>query len=143
VVNAVSGAALLMVVFSITMGLTAGVVLGDTGSQVGELVWAGLVQLPAILVLGGAVVAIAGLLPRWTAPVVWNLLVASLVVGPMFGPALRLPQRVQALSPFTHSPKVPVDTVTAGPVLALLAVGLGLLLLGVVGLRHRSLVLPA
>ena len=56
--NAVLGAVALMVLFSVTMGLTAGQVLGDTSTQVSELVWAGLVQMPGVLVVGAVVVAI-------------------------------------------------------------------------------------
>ena len=68
-VNAVAGCVALMVLFAVSMGLTAGQVLGDTGTQVRELVWAGIVQVPAILVLGAAVVAVVCVLPRWAVPV--------------------------------------------------------------------------
>ena len=46
VVNAAAGAVVLMLVFAVGMGLTAGQVLGDTGTQLRELTTAALVQLP-------------------------------------------------------------------------------------------------
>ena len=76
---------------------------------------AGLVQLPGILLLGGVVVVLVALLPRWAAPLSWALLVAALVLGPMFGPTLGLPQWAQDLSPFTNIPKAPATDVTAAP----------------------------
>jgi ABC-2 type transport system permease protein len=124
------------------MGLTAGQVLGHTEIQVRELVWAGLVQVPGILVIGAAVVAVICVVPRSSVPVSWALLLTTLVVGPMFGPGLNLPRWLQDLSPFTHSPKAPAVAVTAAPVLTLSVVCLGLAAAALVALRRRNLVLP-
>ncbi|RNM14403.1 ABC transporter permease [Nocardioides pocheonensis] len=143
VVNAVLGAVALMVLFAVSMGLTTGQVLGGTGRQVVDLVWAGLVQIPGVLVVGAAVVAVGCVLPRWSVPVSWALMLFMFVAGPMFGPSLKLPQVVQDLSPFTHSPQAPAVDVTAGPVLALSAIALGLAVAGLLVLRRRNLALPA
>jgi ABC-2 type transport system permease protein len=143
VVNAVLGCAALIVLFAVSMGLTAGQVLGDTGTQVRELVWAGLVQLPGVFVLGAAVVAAVSLVPRWAVPVSWAILLVTLVVGPMFGPGLDLPLWVQDLSPFTHSPKAPALPVTAAPLLVLSVVSIGLAATALGLLRRRDLALPA
>jgi ABC-2 type transport system permease protein len=142
-VNAIAGTVVLMVLFAVSMGLAAGQVLGNTGTQVRELVWAGLVQVPGILVVGAAVVAIICLVPRWSVPASWAVLLTTLVVGPMFGPGLNLPPWVQDLSPFTHSPKAPAAAVTAAPLLALAAACLGLAAAALVALRRRDLALPA
>jgi ABC-2 type transport system permease protein len=143
VVNAVLGAVALMVLFAVSMGLTTGQVLGGTGRQVVDLMWAGLVQIPGVLVVGAAVVAVGCVLPRWSVPVSWALMLFMFVAGPMFGPSLKLPQVVQDLSPFTHSPQAPAVDVTAGPVLALSAIALGLAVAGLLVLRRRNLALPA
>lgn len=143
VANAVLGAVALMVLFAVSMGLTAGQVLGDTADQVTGLVGAGLVQVPGVLVVGAAVVAVSCLVPRWSVPASWALILGMIVAGPMFGPSLDLPAAVQDLSPFTHSPKAPVVDVTAAPLLALTAVGVGLALGGLAVLRRRNLALPA
>src|SRR5262245_49424196 len=80
--NALAGCVALSVLFAVSMGLTAGQVLGSTATQVRELVWAGLVQLPGVLVLGAAVIAAVSLVPRWAVPVSWAILLVMLVVGP-------------------------------------------------------------
>ena len=142
-VNAVLGSVGLMVLFAASMGLTAGQVLGDTPGQVAGLVRAGLVQVPGVLVVGAAAVAIGCVLPRWSVPASWAIMLFTLIAGPMFGPSLKLPVLVQNLSPFTHSPKAPAVAVTAAPLLALTAVSAGLVLTGLALLRRRNLELPA
>jgi ABC-2 type transport system permease protein len=108
-----------------------------------DLVIAALVQLPAIGVLGAAVVTVVMLLPRWSVGLSWALVVGSIIVGPMFGPSLGLPTWLLDLSPFTQVPNAPAVAVTSGPILGL---GLACLLLAgtsVVALRRRNLALPA
>jgi ABC-2 type transport system permease protein len=143
VLNAAAGAVVLLLTFAVSMGLTAGAVLGDTGTQVRGLTTAGLVQLPGIVVVGAAVIAAVGLVPRLAAALSWSLLLASLLLGPLFGPSLGLPQWAQELSPFTHVPKVPAADVTVAPLVALLAICLALASAGVAAIRRRDLVLPA
>ncbi len=143
VVNAAVGAAVLMLVFSVSMGLAAGRVLGHPGTLVPQLVVAGLVQLPGLLVLGGAVLAVVGLVPRWAASISWSLLFVALLLGPLFGPSFRLPQALQDLSPFANVPKAPAADVTAGPLVALTATCLALAAVGWVAIRRRDLALPA
>jgi ABC-2 type transport system permease protein len=141
--NAAAGAVVLILVFAVSMGLTAGQVLGDTTTQVREMAEAGLVQLPGILLLGGVVVVLVALLPRWAALLSWALLVASLVLGPMFGPTLGLPQWSQDLSPFTHIPKAPALDVTPTPLIVLASICVALAVAGIVAIRRRNLILPA
>ncbi len=143
VLNAAAGAVVLILVFAVSMGLTAGQVLGDTTTQVREMAEAGLVQLPGILLLGGVIVVLLALLPRWAVPLSWALLVTALVLGPMFGPTLGLPHWAQDLSPFTHIPKAPATDVTAAPLLILASICVALAVAGVVAIRRRNLILPA
>ncbi len=143
VVNAAAGALVLVLLFGVGMGVGGGLALGDVASQTGDMVGAALVQLPGIFVLGAAVVALVALVPRWAAAASWSLLIASLVVGPMFGEGLNLPQWVRDLSPFTHTPMAPAVDVAATPVLALTFVFLALAAAGFLMIRHRDLHLPA
>lgn len=105
---------------------------------------AGLVQLPAILVIAGVVVAVTALLPRWAGAVAWTLIILSLLLGPLFGAAtLQLPEWAQDVSPFTHIPKAPAAAVTALPVIALIAISAALAAAGLAWFRRRNLALPA
>jgi ABC-2 type transport system permease protein len=143
VLNAGLGALALLLVFAVSMGLAAGAVLGDATAQLRALVEAGLVQLPGIMVIGGVVVAITALLPRWAGTVSWTVVTASILLGPMFGAAtLQLPRWMQDISPFTHIPKAPAADVTILPVVSLLAVSAVLAVAGLVAFRRRNLVLP-
>ncbi|MCX4903995.1 ABC transporter permease [Streptomyces sp. NBC_00878] len=143
VLNTWLGAVALLLLFAVGMGLAAGQVLGDTPAQLRALTGAALVQLPGSMVIGGAVIAATGLLPRWAAPVSWTVLLGSVLLGPLFGPSLDLPQWAQNLSPFTPIPKAPAADVTATPVAALVAVSVILAVVGTVSLRRRDLTLPA
>ena len=143
-VTALLGATALLLLFATGTGLAAGGVLGDPAGQVRTLIGASLVQLPGILMIGAVVIAAVGLLPRLAGGMSWALLMASILLGPMFGPTLKLPQWAQDLSPFTHIPKAPAvpATATATPILALTAVVAAFALTGLVCLRHRNLTLP-
>jgi ABC-2 type transport system permease protein len=141
--NAGLGAAGLLLVFALGMGLAAGSVLGDIPAQLRALIEASLVQLPAILVIAGAVSALTGLLPRAAGTLSWALLLLSLLLGPLFGAAtLQLPAWAQDISPFTHTPKLPAADLTVLPVLSLIAISAALAAAGVASLRHRNLALP-
>ncbi|MFG1813538.1 ABC transporter permease [Kribbella sp. NPDC049174] len=141
--TAVLGSAALLLLFAIGTGIAAGGVLGDRGGQVRVLLGAALVQLPAILVVSAVVIAAVGLTPRFAGPVSWALLLGFILIGPLFGPNLKLPQWLQDVSPFTHIPKAPAVPVTAAPVLALTTAFTVLALAGLISLRHRNLTLPA
>jgi len=144
VLNAWLGASGLMLALAVSMGLTAGALPGSTLSQVGTLIGAALVQLPAIFVLGGGVIAVTGLLPRWTTALSWVLLMVAILLGPLFGGAtLRLPQWVQNVSPLTHTPKLPAVELSPAPVVVLLAISVVLAGAGLVALHRRNLALPA
>jgi ABC-2 type transport system permease protein len=142
-VNALAGATVLILAFAGAMSVTGGQVLGFTASLPRDLVGAALVQLPAIGVLGAAVIALVMLLPRWSVGLSWGLVVFSVFVGPMFGPSLGLPTWLLELSPFTHVPNAPAVALTTGPILGL---GLACVLLAATAmllLRRRNLTLPA
>lgn len=145
-VNALVGAVALMLLFALAMTLTGAPVVGDTGDPgalAGDLVVAALVQLPAVAVLGTAVVTAIVLVPRWSVGLSWALFVLSVLVGPMFGPSLGLPTWLLNLSPFNHVPNAPAVAVSAAPVLGLVVASLVLAVAGALLLRRRNLVLPA
>ena len=142
--NAGLGAVVLLLCFAVTMGLGAAAALGDISAQVPALVGAGLVQLPAILLIAGVVVALIGLLPRAASALSWTLLLSAILLGPMFGAAtLQLPAWAQDVSPFTHIPKLPGAELAAVPVVSLIVIAAALVGVGLASLRHRNLALPA
>jgi ABC-2 type transport system permease protein len=144
VINAALGSLGLLLVFAVGMALTAGVVLGDTGGQLGDMLVAALVQLPAILAIAAVVVAVTALLPRWAGALSWTLVIVFILLGPLFGAAtFQLPAWTQSLSPFTHVPKAPGVDVTALPIAALLAIFVAVVVAGLVSFRRRDLALPA
>jgi putative exporter of polyketide antibiotics len=141
--NAGLGGLLLLLVFAGSMGLAAGAVRGDVAAELRALVGAGLVQLPAILLIAGVVVALTGLLPRAAGALSWAALLVAVLLGPLFGAAtLQLPAWAQDLSPFTHTPKLPAADLAAVPVVSLIVIAAALVATGLASLRHRDLALP-
>jgi len=141
--NAGLGALLLLLSFAMSMGLGAAAALGDISAQVPALIAAGLVQLPAIMLIAGIVVALTGLLPRAAGALSWTLLLSAILLGPMFGAAtLQLPAWAQDVSPFTHTPKLPGADFTAAPVFGLMVISAVLVAAGVASFRHRNVALP-
>lgn len=133
---AVGGTVLLLALAGAGMGAGYGAVIGDL-SQIARLAGAALVMVPGVLVLGGAALVLYGLAPR-AALAAWGALGAVFVIG-FFGELLGLPSLVRDLSPFTHLPAAPAVPVDWAPVLAVLAVAVGLGALGLWGLRRRDL----
>ncbi|MDR7302582.1 ABC transporter permease [Haloactinomyces albus] len=120
-------------------GLGAGLVYAGTSGDFGTMprvLGAALVHLPAIWVLVGLAIALFGLAPR-AMGLGWAALVGVIFVG-VFGPLLRLPEWVSELSPFTHTPQLPVAEFTAGPLAVLTVLAAALVLAGVAGFRHRD-----
>ncbi|KOV63147.1 ABC transporter permease [Streptomyces sp. NRRL WC-3618] len=106
------------------------------GQELGPVIGASLVQVPAVWVLGGLAVLLYGLSPR-LAVGAWGVAGFTLLVG-WIGPALDVPQAVLYLSPFWHLPKVPGGEMSWTPVLVLTGVAVGLVSAGLVGLRRRD-----
>ena len=141
--NAGLGALLLLLVFAVSMGVAAGAMLGDTPAQLRALVGAGLVQLPAILLIAGVVVALTALLPRAASALSWALVLLAILLGPLFGAAtLQLPAWAQNVSPFTHTPKLPGAELAALPVFSLIVISAALVAAALASFRHRNLALP-
>ncbi|MET8570410.1 ABC transporter permease [Streptomyces sp. NPDC004783] len=107
------------------------------GEDVGPILGACLVQVPAVWVVGGAAVLLHGLLPRATVAA-WGLAGAVLLLG-WVGPALDLPQAVLDVSPFGHLPKLPGGEMSWPPVLVPALIAAVLVGAGLAGLRRRDM----
>lgn len=134
----VVGVVVLVVLSGAAIGLGYGLTAGDVAGQVPRMTGAALVQIPAVLVLAGVVVAVFGLFPRWSPALSWAALTIFLLLG-WIGALLDLPQQVLNVSPFTHTPAVPAADPQVAPVLALLAVAVVLVGMGLVLFRRRDL----
>ena len=129
------------VVLMLGTGLAAGIVRAaqDTGSGtgVGTVLAAALVQLPAVWVLAGIVVAGFGLVPRLAA-LGWVALGAFVLLGEL-GPVVGLDQRVLDLSPFAHVPRLPGSSAAAPALLWLTLVAVVLTVVGAAAFRTRDI----
>ncbi len=137
-----AGTALVLGASGVAGGLTYGLATGSWTGAFGGITAAALVQVPPALALGGFVVAVFGLLPRWSGPVTWFALATALVMGQL-GAVFELPQWMLDLSPFTHAPAVPAEAFAAVPVLWLAGAAVGLGALGFLAFRRRDLALGA
>jgi ABC-2 type transport system permease protein len=127
-------------VVGVASALTFGLVTGDLGDGLRTFGSAAVAQVPAILALAGAVIALVGMVPRWAVGLAWAALAVSLVAGAL-GPMLDLPQAVMNLSPFTHVHPVPASGFTPLPMVALTGTGVLLAGVGIEVFRRRDLTL--
>jgi ABC-2 type transport system permease protein len=138
VIVAVAGTVALFVLLGLTGALAYGAVTGDWAVGVEGMLGGAAVQIPAALALGALVLVAVALLPRWAAAVGWAALAVGLVMGQL-GALLELPQPVLNLSPFTHVPAVPAESLSVLPLAVLLAAAAGLGALGFAGFARRDL----
>ncbi|MFD5627038.1 ABC transporter permease [Streptomyces sp. NPDC127072] len=127
---AFGGVVLIMALGGLGLGL-------GYGADLGPILGACLVQVPAVWTLGTLAVLLYGLAPR-LAPGAWAAAGLVLLLG-WIGPALNVPRPVLNLSPFGHLPKLPGGTMTWPPVLILTAITLALTGAGLGALRRRDL----
>jgi ABC-2 type transport system permease protein len=133
------GALALLLVFAAGMGITAGLALGDVPGLLREVTGAALAQLPAVLSVAAAVVVLFALVPRRAAVLSWLVLGAAILLSPMWGLSLGLPQWALDLSPFTYQ-KVPAQAVSTAAIVALIGIAAGLVAAGLTVFRRRDLV---
>lgn len=134
------GAVALLLAFALAMTLTAGQVVGDTPGLLRALTGAALAELPAVLVIAAAVLAIFALLPRRAVVLSWLVLGTCVLFSPVFGASLRLPQWALDISPFTHQ-KPPALHISTLSIVAMAAVSVALVAAGVAAFRRRDLAL--
>ena len=130
------GAIWLLLVAGFVGGSSYAVAVGD-GGQVLRLTGAALVQLPAVLVLGGFTLAAYGFSPR-LAVAGWAALVLCLLLGEL-GPLFDVDPRVMDLSPYTHVPRLPGGAFSATPLVWLALVAAALIATGYAAFRRRDL----
>ncbi len=133
---AMVGSTVVLGLAGLGLGL-AHAVLTDDPAQVGRLTAAALVYAPAVWTLVGAVAVLFGVLPR-AVGAAWAVL-AGCAFLVLLGEPLRLPGWALDLSPFQHTPQLPAQAWSLGPLLALVAVAAVLVAAGLFGLRNRDI----
>jgi ABC-2 type transport system permease protein len=130
------GCLILMVLSGLGLAVGYGLGMGEWDQVVAQV--AGQVAyLPGVLVVAAFAVAVAGLLPGSTM-LAW-MLVAAVFFQTMLGETLRLPDVVDAVSPFWHLPGVPDEPFSPVPGLVELVLAVALVVLGLWGYRRRDL----
>lgn len=135
-VTALGGSALAMLACGVTAGIVYGIAAGDVGGKLAMVVASAAVQLPAVWLLSAVTVCVFGVAPRFT-PVAWGVLIGFIALY-LIGSLARFPQWLLDLEPFGHIPRIGADF-TAVPLLWLLAIDVGLVVLGALAFRRRDL----
>lgn len=130
------GVVAISAITGVCTALAAAAVTGDTG-VIGMITAAHLALVPAALVVAGLGSALYGWAPRLMAPLCWVLVVWMGVVE-FFGELLQLPDVLVAVSPLHQLARPPVEGFAAGPFLVVVAIAVGLALMGLVGFRRRQ-----
>lgn len=98
---------------------------------------AGIVYLPALLVLIGLTTFLIGWIPKITI-VSWVMLLYSFIVI-YFGELFDFSDWMKNFSPFGHVPKVPMDDINLLTLIILAVLGIALTYLGVLGYNKRDI----
>ena len=132
------GSALLLVVAGAGAGFAHGGRSGDLGTQLAQLVGAGLIQITAVWLVVGLTVLAFGFVPQATSYVGW-IAVGVCILLQELGPILKLSHWVTDISPFSQVPRAPGVAVAAEPLLVMTGVGAALLVVGLIAFRRRDI----
>lgn len=91
---------------------------GEWSSAGGDAFRSATAQIPAALVMSSIMVALYAIRSALV-PIGWLLVIAALFLGPLSG-MFDLPQWAQDLSPYTHTPLVPVEPIVWTPAVVML-----------------------
>ncbi|MFW0785410.1 ABC transporter permease [Gordonia sp. CPCC 206044] len=137
VVLAWLGVALAMMVAATALTVGDGIAGGGWSESARHSFAAAGAQIPAALVVGSIGLALYGVRPA-LAHVGWLIVIAALLLGPLAG-MFGLPQWVHDLSPFTHSPQVPVASMQWTPIVVMVAVAAVFVGIGWAAFRRRDI----
>lgn len=136
VIGAVGGVTL-VIVAAAGMVLGSGIAGGGWSRAATNAAQTGAVQVPAMLVVVAIALALYAIRPS-LAHVGWVVVVGALLLGPLSG-MFDLPQWAADLSPFTHTPLVPVDPMRATPIVVLIGVAAMFVTTGWAIFRRRQI----
>jgi ABC-2 type transport system permease protein len=134
---ALAGSAAMVAAAGAGTALVRAASIGDVGAF-GRLFAASLAYVPAVWVLAGLAVAALGILPRAAAGVAWGM-VGYVVIITIFAGPLSWPDWVGDLSPFSWTPRTPIESWGLPAAAGLAVAAAGLLALGFGAFRRRDL----
>jgi ABC-2 type transport system permease protein len=139
-VTRIAVSAVAVVVLALASGLAAwlGTAIVGRTAGFGATMGAALNLVPVAWLALGVGIAVIGLRPRWTAPVVYASVLAAYLLD-FVGGMLELPEQVLDLSPFRQLAAAPAEAISVAPLVVMVAAGLVLASLGVAGFRRRDL----
>ncbi len=136
----VFGALIILIVSGLALAISAGLASGSAFSEweLWPYTLAALSYLPALLLFVGIAVFSFGLLPKAATLIAWLAFTYVIFIGQL-GVLLKLPDSFMNASPFAHIAAAPAADIVWKPLIILTAIALGLLLLGLIAFRRRSL----
>jgi len=134
---ALGASVLLLGLCGIAIAIGLGLSTGDW-SGTASLVGSAIANVPAMWVMGGLTVLIFGLLPNRTY-LAWLALTLAIVIWSLDTLSTDAPGWLVEISPFTHTPLVPVASFDAVPLIVMTVVGLGSTAAGLAAFRRRDL----
>ena len=133
-------AASIVVQFATAIGLySATATLENSPFTIGGLMQAFFVYLPAIWVMIGICVLLIGLFPKATG-VAWGFFAFVFLVSFLGGMPGLMPDWLRNISPMVHIPRLPLDDVTAAPLIILTVIAAALTAAGFVFYKKRDTV---
>ena len=131
-------AASILIQFFTAAGLYAATAtLENPPFELGGLLQAFMVYLPAIWVMIGVAVLLVGLFPRATG-VAWGFFGFVFLVSFLGGMPDLIPEPLQKISPIKHIPQLPLEEVTAAPLIILTVIAVVLTAAGFVFYKRRD-----
>jgi ABC-2 type transport system permease protein len=131
---------IILLMAGLSAGFMAEMMLDNGVSLFWPTILGALVQLPAIILLAGLVVAIFGLIPRFSHALAWTAVSISLAFSPFFSSLFNVPDWLISISPLSHTPIVPpTDSIEFTPLLVLSGIAVLLITAGSLAFRSRDI----
>lgn len=133
---ALAGSALVLAAGGFGEGMTHSLAVSDPG-QLFRVTGVALAYLPATSVVVSLAALAVGWLPRAATPVAWAGF-AYVTVALLFTDSFDLPAWSDDASPFRHTPRAPLESITVAPILVLLGIAAVIAVVAFTGLRRRD-----
>ncbi|WP_037465526.1 ABC transporter permease [Shimazuella kribbensis] len=135
------GAAILLTIGGISIGLTYGIQTGNINHEFTRILIGALIQIPAAWVLGAITLLFFGFLPKITVAISWGIWLLVNVFGEVLGPIMGLNYWLaNMISPFHYLPNTIAGAeLSILPLLGLLGVTVIMTLIGLLAFRRRAI----